>query len=469
MTAVPAPSRPSRPGSLAAVLLAGTLAVGLCLPLHAEGAAVSTRRTRTVLAVERVRDAVVHIGTDQLVHSRERSRSDEVHEQFFRELDEPRDQEDDRRRPLGSGVIIDPAGFILTSYGVVARGARLHVTLAAGREFVAHVVGTDPDTDIAVLKIDAPTALPFALMGTSDDLMVGETAIAMGNPFGSTRTVAVGVVSAANRSVRSEGRTFYELIQTDAAVDPGNAGGPLVNGDGEIFGVITALGIAARVGFAVPIERAKQIALALIRKGDQRQAFLGFDLQTVNEDTARALGVPVRSGASIVALDPKSPAEFSGLKVGDVITSVAGKPIRDAQALTYALRDLQVGQQAVLEVHRGHDRRTVPVVAVEFPLERAEALFARKIGALVQELSGQSARRLDMSSESAVAVKVVTRLGLAERAGLAPGDIIRAVNSLEVSKLADFRQAVARARRSGAAVLLIQRGFQLEQITFDFF
>jgi serine protease Do len=454
--------------SLRTVLVAALAAVSV-LPSAADAAAVSTRRTRTVLAVERVRDAVVHIGTDQFVQSRRRTLADEVHEQFFRELDEPRGDDDARQRPLGSGVIIDPAGFILTSYAVVARGARLTVRLEPGSEFVARVIGTDPDTDIAVLKIDAPGALPFGIMGTSADLMVGESAIAMGNPFGSTRTVAVGVVSATNRSVRSGGRAHYDLIQTDAGIDPGNAGGPLVNGDGEIFGVITALGISARVGFAVPIERAKQIALALIKKGDQRQAYLGFDLQTVNEDTARALGVPVRSGASIVALDPKSPAELSGLNVGDVITSVAGRPVGDAEALSYALRDLQVGQQAVLEVHRGTDARTVPVVAVEFPLERAEALFARKIGALVQELNGQDARRADMTDETAVAVKVVTRNGLAERAGLAPGDIIRAVNSLEVARLGDFRAAVARARRSGSAVLLIQRGFQLEQITFDFF
>jgi serine protease Do len=449
-----------------ATALAAALATGLVAAPRADAAQVSTRRTRTVLAVERVKDAVVHISTEQLVHTRTHDALDDAFDRFYKEQDDG--DREDMYKPLGSATIIDPSGFLITSYRVVSRGSRLHVSLDQGKDFVARVVGTDPDSDIAILKIDG-AQFPFAVMGTSDDLMIGESAIALGNPFAQSRTAAVGVVSALARTVRVEGRTYHDLIQTDAAIDPGNAGGPLVNGDGEIMGVTTAIGGEGRVGLAVPIERAKRIALDLIKNGEAPQAFLGFDVQTVTEDIARSLNVQAKRGASIVALEPKSPAEFAGLKVGDVISSVQKQPVRDAAELLYFLRDVGVGKPAVLEVNRGQEKRTVTVVAAEFPLDRAEALFARKLGAAVTEVSGSSARRMEMSNESGVAVRVVTRGSPAERAGLAPGDVIRAVNSLEISKLSDFRVAVARARKSGSAVLLVQRGFQLEQVPFDFY
>lgn len=442
------------------------LVFALAAAVPARAAQVSTRRTRTVLAVERVKDAVVHIATEQLVRSRNHDATDDAYERFYREQDDS--GREDALHPLGSGTLIDPSGFIITSYRVVSRGSRLHVSLDQGKDYAARVVGTDPDSDIAILRIDG-SGFPFAAMGTSDDLMIGEAAIALGNPFAQSRTAAVGVVSATNRTVHTDGRTYHDLVQTDAAIDPGNAGGPLVNGDGEIMGVVTSIGSDGRIGYGVPIERAKKIALELIKTGDASQAFLGFDVQTVNEEIARSLGVTAKRGASIVALEAKSPAEFAGLKVGDVITAVQKQQVRDAGELFYALRDVSVGKQAVLEVSRGQEKRNVTVTAAEFPLERAEALFARKLGAAVTELNGTSARRMDMSSETAVAVRVVTRGSPAEKAGLAPGDVIRAVNSLEINKLQDFRVAVARARRCGSAVLLVQRGFQLEQIPFDFY
>jgi len=446
-----------------------TVAVGLALAVPAHAAQVSTRRNRTVLAVERVRDAVVHISTEQLVVSKQRNELHEAFDAFFRDFDEPRPQEA-TTRPLGSGVVIDPAGFVMTNYHVIANGARIHVSSEPGKEWLARVIGTDPDSDIAVLKVDGDQPFPFAVMGSSDDLMIGETAIVMGNPFGLSRTVNAGVVSATHRAARAGGRTYYDLVQTDAAINPGNSGGPVVNGDGEILGVATALAATGRgTGFAIPIERAKKIALDIIRKGDQKYAYLGLDLQSVTNEIARSLGVQVRRGASIVALEPKSPAEFAGLRVGDVVSAVANNPVQDAAEALYLLRDLAVNGQVALEIHRGPERRNVTLVAGEFPLDRAEAVFARKIGAAVNEVSGSQAKRMDMYVEQGIEVRAVNRDTAAARAGLAPHDIIRAVNSMEVSKLADFRAAVARARKSGQAVLLIQHGFQLEQVHFDFY
>lgn len=438
--------------------------VALAAAWPARAAQTSTRKTRTVYAIERVTDAVVHISTEQLVRPATRDAFDDSCDRYFALQDGGGGEHG--LHPLGSGTLIDPSGYVITSYQVISRGSRLHVSLQGDTDYVARVVGTDPDSDIALLKIDGPS-FPYAVMGTSDDLMIGETAIALGAPLAKMRTATVGVVSADHRTIHLGARTYHDLVQTDAKIDPGNAGGPLVNGDGEIMGVITGLG--GQTGFAVPIERAKSIALDLIKNGQAAQAYLGLDVQTVNEEIARSLGVNARSGASIVAIEPKSPAEFAGLKVGDVITSVQSHQVRNAADLLYYLRDVGVGQQAVLAVSRGRDQRNVTITAATFPLERAEALFARKLGAAVTEVSGSAARRLEMSSESAVAVRVVRRGSLAEAAGLAPGDIIRAVNAMEVTRLQDFRVAVARARRSGIAVLLVQRGFQLEQIPFDFY
>ncbi len=447
-----------------AAVLASLLVLGASGTARA--AQTSTRKTRTVYAIERVTDSVVHLATEQMVRPAARDAFDDASDAYYALQGYGGDA--GGLHPLGSGTLIDPSGYVITSYRVISRGSRLHVIIGGSQDYVARVVGTEPETDLALLKIDGAT-FPYALMQASDDVMLGETAIAMGNPLPKTRTATVGVVSGAHRTVRIGPRTYHDLLETDADIDPGNAGGPLVNGDGEVMGVITGLSSGGRTGFAVPIQRAKRVALDLIRNASGKQAYFGLDVQTVTGAIAQSLGVDTKDGASIVALEPHSPAAFAGLKVGDVITSVQDQPVRDADDLLYDLRDVGVGQQAVLQVDRGGDQRNVTLTAVAFPLKRAEALFARKIGAAVAEVSGYAAQRLQIASASAVAVRVVRRGSAAEAAGLAPGDVIRAVNSVEVTRLADFRVAVAHARRSGIAVLLVQRGFQLEEIPLDFY
>jgi serine protease Do len=200
-----------------------------------------------------------------------------------------------------------------------------------------------------------------------------------------------------------------------------------------------------------------------------RQAFLGIDVGSLTSDLARTLGVQANRGAAIIAIEQRSPAEFAGLRQGDVIAAVGAARVRDAEEFRFLMRDLTVGSSAVLEVHRGGERRNVNIVAGEFPLDRAEGLFARKIGAAVQEITAEVARRYNLPADRGISIRAITRGSPAERAGLAPGDLIRAVNSLEVEGLTEFRRAVARARRSGFAVLLVQRGYLLEQIAFDFY
>jgi Do/DeqQ family serine protease len=444
------------------------LAAALAAPA---AAGVSTRRSRIVLAVEKVKDAVVNVSTEQLVKQRVRlPELEDPFENYFRDFLEPRYEERVQVNNLGSGVIIDPSGFVVTNYHVIARGSRLKVTLADGRDFVARVVGTDPDSDVAVLSLKAPQPFPSAQMGSSDDTMIGETAIAIGNPFGLEHTVTTGVISAVHRTLKTAGRTYYDFIQTDAPINPGNSGGPLVNADGEVMGINTAIYAGAEgIGFAIPIERAKRVAIDLIRHGEVQQAFIGIDVQSLTPEMARTLGVQTPRGAAIVAVEQRSPAEFAGLRQGDVIAAVGSARVRDAEEFRFLLRDLRVGSSAVFDVHRGGERRSVNIVAGEFPLDRAEGLFARKIGAAIQEITSEVARRYNLPADRGIAIRAITRGSPAERAGLAPGDLVRAVNSLEVEGLTDFRRAVARARRSGFAVLLVQRGYLLEQISFDFF
>ena len=453
--------------ALEGLVAAAVLAIGLARPAFA---GVSTRRSRIVLAVEKVKDAVVNISTEQIVKSRSATIFDEPYELFYRQFVEPR-QERYAVNSLGSGVIIDPAGYVVTNYHVISRGARIRVTFEDGSDFVARVVGTDSDSDLAVLKIDGRRDLPFATLGSSDDLMIGETAIAIGNPFGLSQTVTTGVVSAIHRAIRADNRTYYDFIQTDAAINPGNSGGPLVNADGELMGINTAIyGNGSQgIGFAIPIERAKRVALDLIKHGEVQQAYIGVDVQTLNPDMAKTLGVNALRGAAIVAVEQRSPAEFAGLRTGDVITAIGGTSVHDAEEFRYLLRDVSVSQSANFEINRGPEKRNLSIVAGEFPLDRAEGLFARKIGAAVQEINPQLAQRLQLSADRGIAVKAVTRGSAAEKAGLAPGDVIRSVNSLEVGGLTDFRRAVARARRSGSATLVVQRGYLLERISFDFF
>src|SRR5512146_417196 len=277
----------------AGILLAVAIAV-----LPARGAAgvlppapptnVAARRTPVVAAVDRVRAAVVNVSAEQLVRMRVPSGSgDSVAELLGDLFERPRYRRGYQVISLGSGVIVSPDGYVLTNNHVVERGARFRVQLLDGREVGAKVVGTDPSSDLAVLKLDTKERMPFVPPGRSDDLLIGETVIAIGNPFGLANTVTTGVVSAVHRNCKAGDRTLFDFIQTDASINPGNSGGPLLNIDGQLIGVNTAIlgERSAGIGFAIPIDRARRIAEDLIEHGVVREGYLGIavrDLPTRN-------------------------------------------------------------------------------------------------------------------------------------------------------------------------------------------
>jgi serine protease Do len=451
------------PLTLALALLAGvsTRAGAGVLP-PSPPTNLSVRRTPVVSAVERVRGAVVNVATEQLVRMRVPSRRSDRLSDFFDELfDRQRYRRGYAVTSLGSGVIVSPEGYVLTNNHVVERGVRFRVQLLDGRELGAKVVGTDPSSDLAVLKISAPGKMPFVPPGRSDDLLIGETVIAIGNPFGLSHTVTTGVVSAVHRNFKAGDRTLFDFIQTDASINPGNSGGPLLDIEGRLIGVNTAiLGERnAGIGFAIPIDRAKRIAEDLIQHGEVREGYTGLEVEDLApRESPEGVRKPAR-GAVVQAVDRGSPAAAAGFRKGDVIEAVDGQQVESAEEYRFRIRDLRIGGKARIELERGQERLALDLRAVELSPERVEDLVARRTGIAVAEARA--------GRERYVVAKSIRRGSPAAQAGIAAGDLIREVNSREVSSVAEFRRQAARARRSGQLVLLVQRGFAAERIAFD--
>lgn len=268
----------------------------------------------------------------------------------------------------GSGFLIARDGFILTNSHVVHGSAKIHVTLADGREYAATLIGDDPDSDLAVIRIDAPD-LVQAELGNSSEVRVGQLAIAIGNPYGFQTTVTAGVVSALGRSLRAQsGRLIDNVIQTDAALNPGNSGGPLVNSRGGVIGVNTAMIRPAQgICFATAIDTAKFVAGWLIKEGKFRRAYIGVSGQDVpiHRRVVRFYKLPVESGVLVVAVEPKSPAEEAGLVVGDVIVAFNERPVAGIAALHKLLLGREIGVRAQLVVIRHTEKLVFPITPVE--------------------------------------------------------------------------------------------------------
>lgn len=293
------------------------------------------------------------------------------------------------RQGTGSGSIIDKRGYILTNHHVIEDARKLEVTLANGKKYTARFIGSDPSTDLAVLKIDAPSKdLVVIPMGSSNDLQVGQKVLAIGNPFGLGQTLTTGVISSVGRTLRSEGGTLVEdIIQTDASINPGNSGGPLIDSAGKMIGINTAIfsptGASVGIGFAIPVDTAKRVLQDLIEKGHYAYPWLGATLMTLFPDFAEALKLPVQSGAMVVEVVPRGPADRAGLRGGDkraqignsiivvggdVIVKLNGEPIEDADSVIREIRRMRPGDRIRLEViHWDGKRETITMALGEQP------------------------------------------------------------------------------------------------------
>jgi serine protease Do len=426
---------------------------------RAEATPLQSRRTPVVAAVEKVRGAVVNVSAEELVRIRVPSRQGGGESAFSEFFERPRYRKGYAVTSLGSGVLVSPDGYLLTNNHVVERGARFRIGLADGRELTAKVVGTDPAADLAVLRLDTRERVQFVPMGRSDDLLPGETVIAIGNPFGLSHTVTTGVVSAVHRNFKAGDRTLFDFIQTDASINPGNSGGPLLDVEGRLIGINTAIlgDRSAGIGFAIPVDRARRIAEDLITHGEVREGYVGVTVEDLPAREGAAVGTS--GGVRITGVDPGSPAERAGVRGGDLVEAVDGVPPESAEEFRFRVRDLPVGATARLDLVRGKERLSAAVPAQELSPQRAELLVQRRVGVSLQEER--------VAGGTVLAVRAVTRGSAAERTGIQKGDLVREVNGAEVGSLDEFRRAASSARRTGQLVLLVQRGYAAERIAFD--
>ena len=438
----PRPARGGRGACGRWLTVALLLASAAPLPGHAEDPFL--RRTATVDVVERVGPTVVNITTEQTVQQRQRR----FRNPFFRDFFEPRLPR--RAQSLGSGVVIDAEGHVLTNAHVVGRADVIRVTLADGREFDAELVGADPNNDIAVLRLEEAEDVPWIVPGTSEDLMVGEPVIAIGNPFGLSNSVTTGVVSALNRSIRNDSREFHGFLQTDASINPGNSGGPLMNADGELVGINTAIYQNAQgIGFAIPIDVAKRIVHELITKGAVAPVWLGVELQDLDPRLKQAFGLPERSSGALVSrVRSGTPAAAAGLERGDVVVRVAGSKVRSARGFYEVLERKTAGEQVALTVRREGGEHALSARVAEIP--------EREIGELGDRLLGMALEARE--DGQGYDVTAVTAGSGAERVGVQAGDWILGINGKGLTTAEALRRAILDLRGRTRALVVVRRG-----------
>jgi len=367
-------------------------------------------------------------------------------------------------RPIqgaGSGVIIGADGYILTNNHVVEGAKEVVVTVGEKEEYKAQVVGRDPKTDLAVLKISPKGNLPTAVLGDSDQLNVGDWVVAIGNPFGLSHTVTSGIVSAKGRVIGAG--PYDNFIQTDASINPGNSGGPLYNLKGEVVGINTAIiPYGQGIGFAIPVNTAKPLIPQLVAKGEVTRGYLGVSIQPLTPDLAKSLKLEETKGALVSEVTPTSPAAKAGILPGDVIVSFDQKTVEDARALSALVAETPVGKEAALTLFRNGQKQVLPIVVGKFPSEKSEeessAVPAQgKWGLRLQDLTSPMAGRLGIKAGEGVMVAGIQNGSPAERAGIHAGDVILEMNRQPVHSVEEARQLVAKAGEKDPLLLLVKR------------
>ena len=371
-----------------------------------------------------------------------------------------------RQRGLGSGVIVSPDGYILTNNHVVDQATEIKVVLPDKRQFKGTVVGTDPKTDVALVKIGA-TSLPTLTLGDSSKIEVGDYALAIGDPFGIGETATMGIVSATGRG-NLDIEDYEDFIQTDAAINPGNSGGALINARSELIGINTAIlagngGAGQGIGFAIPINMARYVMEAILKHGRVVRGYLGVSIQEVTPDIAKAFNVPAEKGALVGDVSPDGPAAKAGLKRGDVIEEINGEPVTGPNDLKLKIASMPPGSVVHLKVNRNGQERDIPVTLGELPEKAAKGPSdtsgdnSPMRGAQVDELTPDIAHQLGLPPNTkGVVVTDVDPGSSAADAGLRPGDVIQEINHKPVTSVRDYQQALRQAGK-GPVVLSVNR------------
>jgi len=418
-------------------------AVGALVAPPAGAAVPEVRRGPIVAVVETVSPAVVNVSAESMVRQMD---------PFFGVFGGSR-----RTQSLGSGLIVDASGIVVTNAHVIEGASRIVVTTLDGRELEADVVGSDRDSDLAVLKV-AGKGLPARPLGRSSDLLIGETVVAIGNPFGLSHSVTVGVLSARGRAVPSESgeRVYTDFLQTDASINPGNSGGPLVNLAGAVIGVNTAvISGASGIGFAIPADRARRVVEDLLRFGELQPLWTGLRLKTLDADLVRENELLVARGALVEKVVEDSPARRAGLRAGDVLVAVAGAPVASREDLITAIYSVEAGRSLTLTARRGRESVEITLRPERPPEVLGLKLLRQQVGLDVEATRG--GLRI---------VRVAARSAAADR-GLEAGDFLLAANGQRIESIEALSREVMRAVERGGLLVAVQRGRFVYNLTFE--
>lgn len=432
-------------------------------PVFAE----ASRETPVVLAVRAVSPAVVNINAEYFETTQQNPfsgfRGDPMMQEFFRDfLDHGRPQRE-KRTSLGSGVIIDgERGLVLTNAHVIGRAGAIKVTMMDEREFDAEIVGSDVNSDLAVLKINNNGSLPSVEMGKSDDLMIGETVIAIGNPFGFSNTVTTGVISSLNRSITTDNQTYHNFIQTDASINPGNSGGPLLNINGQLIGINTAIYANAQgIGFAIPINHAKRIVTDLVKFGEVVPPWTGLNVKPIDRRLSNYLGSG-KSGVVVGFVEKGSPAAKAGISSGDIVFSVGGKQVQNPSEFQSIIMEYAPGDEITLSMLKAGKNEEVEIKTSVYPSSKAPELTWDLLGIEVR-----SAASVAGGSLPGMAITKMNPNSFLAGIGARPGDIIRKVDGIKTDRDEEFYKTIMKSRHKSSLVLLLQRGGRGYYITVN--
>jgi len=415
---------------------------------------------------EKVSPAVLSITSERIEKRRVigfDSPFDDFWDRFF---DIPKDREQEyRSMARGTGFFISPDGYIITNNHLVENAVKVEVTSLQEKTFQAKIIGNDPETDLALLKVNENN-LPYVELGNSDELQVGEWVLAIGNPLGLTHTVTAGIVSAKGRNFPglNQKQPYQDFIQTDAAINRGNSGGPLVNMSGKVVGINSIIfspsGGNIGIGFAISSNLAKSIVEKLKEKGRVIRGYLGVGVYPITQEYVKLLNLKSSNGAVINNVEPGSPADKAGLKRYDVITEIDGKTVKDGSDLQFKIAEIAPGTKVNLTIIRDGKEKTIPVKIgeKESSVEKEPASSAGKdIGLKVQEMTSSLARRYGYETEEGLIITEVERYSEADRKGLETGDIILEVNRQEVNRINDLERILDRLNPGDPLLLLVRR------------
>lgn len=423
-----------------------------------------------VTLAKKLNPTVVNIRTAKNIKPKQRLRRqqqnpfgdnffDDFFNRFFEEMPQQRPR---REQSLGTGFIISSDGYILTNNHVVDGADEVMVKLSDGREVKGEIKGSDEKVDLALVKINEKDKLPFAELGDSDNLEVGEWVMAIGNPFGLSHTVTAGIVSAKGRVIGSG--PYDDFIQTDASINPGNSGGPLFNSEGRVVGINTAIiaGGGGGIGFAIPINMAKTIVSQLRESGRVTRGYLGVRFQPLTADLARSFGLDSDKGALIASVDKDTPAEKAGLKAGDVILEFDGKPINEGSELPRYVAATPVDKKVNIVVFRDGAKQNISLIVGVLKDKEGEAASARgkssdKVGVTVEEISKELADRLGLRDSKGLVITEVKPGSSAEELGIAPRSIIIEINGARPETLKAYNVIMAKLKKGDVVRLLLRR------------